>query len=70
MLLCSDIGSLSAIKIVFTSRCLAGFAGDNHTEPLDSHFTETGTISDTSTKHKYIIMFQLPSDAVDSQIHS
>ena len=31
---------LSAIKIVFTSRCLAGFASDNHRDPLDSHFTE------------------------------
>ena len=70
MLLCSDIASLLAIKIVFTSHCLTGFASDNHRDPLDSRFTETGTISDTSTKHMYIIMSRLASDAVDSQIHS
>ena len=68
MVLRSDIGYLSAVKIIFRSHRPAGFANDNYRD-LRSHFTETGTISDTARKRKFIITSQLASDAVGSLIH-
>ena len=38
--------------------------------PPDSHFVETGITPDTLREGKFIITFQLASDAVDCRLHS